>query len=100
MVVKLGKRDISAIANSRYFSKTGMKLVIGMIAIMVLMYMLVTWVRGIPPFIFYIVMAVAVLALMYVYDRGQRKLFRKYWKRLEQEGIVTKDSLEDDEELK
>jgi hypothetical protein len=101
MAVKLSKRDINAIANSRYFSKVGMKLVIGMIAIMVVMYMLVTWVSAIPSYVFYIVMGLAVLALIMIYDRGQRALFKKYWKRLEDAGFVTKDELEEDnEELK
>jgi len=102
MTIKLGKSDINAIANSRYFKKTGMKLVVGMIAIMVVMYALVTWVSVIPPYIFYIVMGVSVFGLIILYDRGQRKLFKKYWKRLQDEGIVTKDELEevDDETLK
>ena len=100
MSVKLSKKDINAIANSRYFAKSGMKLLIGMIAVIVIMYMLVTWIPAIPDFSLYIVMSIAVLVLFFIYDRGQRKLFRKYWDRLEKEGYVTKDELEEEDEEK
>ena len=84
---KFTKRDIDAIANSRFYRKSGMKiLMLWAIAILVLLQAIV-WFPFLPIYIYYAMLCVATVGFVGLYNKKQRESRRELWKGIRGDGI-------------
>jgi len=83
--MKFTKADISAVANARYFRKSGITLLMGLLIIMLLLSIAVkSFVVMIPLYynLYYTVVGLIALAFIWVYSRGQSKIRKELWRQL------------------
>jgi len=84
--IKFTKEDINAVANSRFYRKTGIKLLM-LLAISILgLAMLTTTLRLLSPYLYYGLTAVVALVFFYVYGKKQRKSRNELWQGIEGDG--------------
>jgi len=89
--VVMDKADISAVANSRYFRKSGMKLLL----IWAFMTLLVTMAHsyvGLPDIAAYILLGIVAISFVYMFSKGQTEVREKLWHNIEQNRINKQES--------
>jgi hypothetical protein len=84
--IKFTKDDINAVANGRFYRKTGIKLLM-LFAIAVLgIYIMSSALNTVSPIIWASVYAIVAIYFMYVYAKKQREVRKELWKGIKGEG--------------
>ena len=82
---KLGTEDINAVANSRFYRKTGLKLLMAFgIVIMGLALITRTW-NILPVYLYYGLNLGAAVIFVYVYGKKQRETRKELWQGIDGE---------------
>lgn len=76
---KFTNEDINAVANSRYYKKSGLKLLMGWGIIILALFQLMQWFPVIPYQYYYAAMCISIVVFMYMYAKGQRKNRKELW---------------------
>jgi hypothetical protein len=74
---KLTREDINALANSRFYKRTGQKILMGAGIIILVLLLLTNQLRIIPPVGYYIAVAVVALGFVTLYGKKQREYKRE-----------------------
>lgn len=88
--VKFSKEDINAVANGRFYRRTGVKMVMALIIILL---SLATAMKYIPNVtivgynIFYTLLGGIALAFIYIYSRKQSKVRKELWKQIGRDDV-------------
>jgi len=78
--LKLTKDDLNTIANSRFYKRTGIKLLMGWaITVLALLTVTVTY-HWLPLYVMYILSAVASFVFVFLYSKKQREARREFWR--------------------
>ncbi len=72
--VKFTKEDIAAVANSRFYRKTGMKLLMAWAIVVLAFAMLTITVQLIPLFAYYSFGIATTIVFLYIYSKKQRQV--------------------------
>jgi hypothetical protein len=83
--LKLSKDDLNAVANSRFYRKTGGKLLMGLAIIVLGLAILTLTVPLIPPKIYYVVITLVAVGFVYMYSKKQREARKELWTGIEGE---------------
>lgn len=83
--IKFTKSDINAVANSRFYRKTGIKYLLGLGIILLIVAMLVNTFSVVPLIAGYSICAVVAIGFVYFYQRGQSKMRKELWNELGRE---------------
>lgn len=74
--VQLTKDDFSAVANSRFFRKTGGRLLIWLAAMILGLAVLTLTIPLIPPNVYYVVISIITISFFWYYSKKQREARR------------------------
>ena len=77
---KLTKSDINAIANNRYYRRTGVKILMGAVIILLALSIMANNLQFLPPAVFYGLCGASAIALVYLYSSGQAKTRKSLWR--------------------
>lgn len=86
--MKFTKEDINAVANSRFYRKTGLKLLMLLAIVILGLSSMSTWAPNlIPPYAYYGLYAGAAMLVFWQYAKKQRQVRKELWKSIEGDGI-------------
>ena len=86
--MKFSKSDINAVANARFYRKTGVKLLMGLLIIVLTIAVAVKWIPNMTELhynIYITLCGVIALVFIYVYSRKQSKVRKELWRQLGRE---------------
>ncbi len=86
-VVRITKDDVNAMANGRFFRKTGMRLLMILAIVVLGLATLNTTVRVLPNIAYYILEIGSVLGFMFVFSKKQRESRKELRMYFEQHGV-------------
>lgn len=85
--VKFSKSDINAVANNRFYRKTGLKLLMGAVIILLGLSMLTNNFQVINPYVYYGLCGITAIVFVYVYSSKQAKARKELWHEIGREEI-------------
>lgn len=88
--VRFSKDDINAVANNRFYRKTGLKILMGAIIILLALSMLVNYLQVIHPYVYYGLCGVTAIVFVYIYSSKQAKARKELWREIGREEIGEK----------
>lgn len=86
--VKFNKADINAVASARFFRKTGVTLLMGLVIILVAFALVVKSISIMTPLyynIYYTVCGILTVVFLYIYSRKQSKVRKALWRQIGRE---------------
>lgn len=90
MTVTFEREDINAVANSRYFRKTGQRYLTILAIVILGLAMVFNYSKGNFPFPAYIAACgVSAIIFLYKYAKGQRAVRKALWKMINEKGVDT-----------
>ena len=78
--IKLTKEDLNSVANSRFYRKTGLKLLMIVAIVMLGLATLTATFHFIPPVVYYVLCGLAAIAFVFVFSKKQSEARRELWK--------------------
>jgi hypothetical protein len=84
--VKFTKDDINAVANGRFYRKTGIKMLLVFAIVVLGIYILMTVFTSIAPVMWFSIYGLVGIFFMYLYSRKQREVRKELWKGIKGEG--------------
>ena len=93
--VRFDKSDIAAVANSRFFRKSGLKMLVIFAAIMLAIVSITNYISAVPVFVGYGALAVCSLVFVYLYGKKQTEIRVKLWERIESDRLRKQKESED-----
>jgi len=87
--VKFTPDDINAVANSRFYKKTGLKILMLWVIIVLVISQLAAWFPTAPVAIYYAAYSIVTVISVYLYAKKQRDARRELWKGIEGDSIET-----------
>jgi len=88
--IKFSKDDINAVANSRFYRKTGIKLLMLVVIALLAFSILTNNFRILPINVYYGLCAGLAVGFVYLYSRKQSKARKELWKEIGREEIEDK----------
>jgi len=88
---KFSKDDINAIANSRFYKKVGLKILLLWAVVILVLLQLVSWFPAIPIYVYWIGCALATMGFIYWYNKRQKEFRQEMWKGIRGDGIESED---------
>jgi hypothetical protein len=85
--VKFTRDDINAVANSRFYRKSGLKLLMIATIVALGVYILMGVFPNVPIGIWYSAWGLGIVYFMFVYARKQRQARKELWKGIKGDGI-------------
>lgn len=85
---RVNKQDMSAIANNRFFRKTGMRMLMLLAIVILGLATLTSTLRVISPFIYYGLEGIVAVGFLYFYAKKQRDFRIALCKQMEEAGLI------------
>lgn len=85
--IRFDKNDISAVANSRFFRRAGLKMLMIFAVIMLAIVSITNYVSIVPVFAGYGALSVCSLIFVYLYGKKQTEIRVKLWENIERSRI-------------
>jgi hypothetical protein len=81
--IKFDKNDISAVANSRFFRKAGLRILLGWALVLFIVTALYNFLNIMPSALAYILISVSSIVAVYLYGKKQTEVRVKLWENIE-----------------
>lgn len=85
--IRFTKQDINAVANNRFYRRTGVKLLMLLIIVVLGLAVFTTTFKLIPIPIYYGLSGLAAAIIFYIYSKKQQKARKEFWDSIEGGGI-------------
>ena len=90
--MRLTKEDMNAVANSRFYRKSGIKILLIFALLFMIVLTLMSWFPSIHPYIYYGVLLAELLTFIWYYGKKQKRSRDELWGQIEGDGIEPEDS--------
>ncbi len=87
--VKFTKDDINAVANSRFYRKSGVKILLLWAIVVLIVLQAVVWFPMISIQTYYAMCGAVTVGFLVLYSKKQREVRRELWKGIEGDGVET-----------
>ena len=83
---KFTKDDINAVANSRFYRKVGLKILMLWAIVILVLIQAVYWLPSVPIYVYYALCLLATVGFLAWYTKKQRESRQSFWKEIEGNG--------------
>lgn len=85
--IKFTKQDINAVANARFYKKTGIRILMLWLIVVLALLQSIQWIPIGAIYIYYAICAIVTIGFVYIYGKKQRESRRELWKGIEGDGL-------------
>jgi putative flippase GtrA len=86
--ITFDRNDIAAVANSRFFKKTGLKILMIWAVVMLGTVSITNLTGWLPIWLSYFILSASAIVFVYIYSKKQTEVRVRLWERLEQDRIA------------
>jgi predicted branched-subunit amino acid permease len=98
--IRFDKHDIAAVANSRFFRKKGLKVLLIWAFITLAITMIYNYTQAFPPFVAYVLFGVNAVVFVYLYSKMQTEVRVKLWENIERNRMAKQDEVKNEAQVK